>query len=262
MDVLMRRLVSQYGPATDPERAAAMRAYMRELFPYLGIATPARRALSRQVLAGLAPPDEAGLTRVALACWALPEREYQYFACDYLRSHAGVLTPAAMPVLRRLITTKSWWDTVDELASDVVGAVVARHPELLPTMDEWVAGTDPSVGSPSASPRSSALSELWPARVAVLHQLRYKTATDTDRLFRYCTVLAGHRDFFIRKAIGWSLREFAKTDPGAVRDFVAATPELSGLSAREALKNITPRVHGATARPAVTAAPAKPRAPR
>jgi 3-methyladenine DNA glycosylase AlkD len=241
MDEVMRRLILEYRRAGNPERAAAMRAYMRDLFPYLGIPAPLRRAVGRRVLAGLGSPDESVLTRVALACWELSEREYQYFACDYLRRHAGVLTPASLPVLRRLIATKSWWDTVDELASDVVGVMVSHHPALLSTMDQWAYGSDPSTGSPSAAPSSSGLPELWLSRVAILHQLRYKVATDTDRLVRYCTVQARHRDFFIRKAIGWSLREYAKTDPGGVREFVANTPDLSGLSVREALKNIGPR---------------------
>lgn len=251
MDEVLRRLIPRYAGAADAERAVAMRAYMRELFPYLGIPSPARRSLSRAVLAGLPPPDEAALTRVALACWELPEREYQYFAVDYLRRHAAVLSPAALPLVRRLITTRSWWDTVDEIA-DVVGAMVARHPGLVSTMDEWAAGSDPSVGSPSASPASSMLGELWLARVAILHQTRYRAATDTDRLLRYCAAQARHRDFFIRKAIGWALREHAKTDPDIVRDFIAATPELSGLSVREAHKHLGP----------VSSARAKPRAPR
>ena len=217
----MQRLTKEYEAARDPALAAPMTAYMRDLYPFLGIKAPPRRALNRRVLDGLARPDEAQLTEVALACWALPEREYQHFAVDWLRQHAALLTPAFLPTARYLITTKSWWDTVDELAAHLVGPLVARHPALVSTMDDWVTDDD-----------------LWLVRTAILHQLRYKAQTDSDRLFRYCAVNAGHRDFFIRKAIGWALRQYAKTDPYAVRDFVASQPALSNLSVREAVKNL------------------------
>ncbi|GAA2583005.1 DNA alkylation repair protein [Dactylosporangium fulvum] len=218
---LLEHLREVYAGAADPEKAAPMRAYMRDRFEFLGITSAPRRELTRQVLKGRPGPAEGDLTEVALACWALPEREYQHFACDYLRRHAAVLTPAALPAVQTLITTKSWWDTVDILASNVVGVMVAGHPALVSTMDAWAAG-----------------SELWLVRTALLHQLRYKERTDADRLFGYCTRWAGERDFFIRKGIGWALREYSRTDPGAVREFVAAHPELSALSVREATKHL------------------------
>jgi len=219
---LVDRLVEAYGGAADPERASGMRAYMRDQFPFLGIPTPRRRALSRDVLAGSGRPTEDDLRAVALACWDLPEREYQYFACDLLARHAAVCSPAALDTARVLVTTKSWWDTVDALASRFVGSIVARHPAAVSTMDEWVHDGN-----------------LWVARTAILHQLTYRERTDADRLFRYCLAQAGHRDFFIRKAIGWALRQYAWTDPDAVRRFVRAhAASLSTLSQREALKNI------------------------
>ncbi|WP_432987517.1 DNA alkylation repair protein [Dactylosporangium sp. CA-233914] len=219
---LLERLRHVFGAAADPGRAAPMRAYMREQFEFLGIPSVPRRELTRVVLRGAGRPTERDLTRVALACWALPEREYQYFACDYLQKHAKVLTPAALPVLRELVTTRSWWDTVDILASNVAGPLVTAHPQLLSTMDAWTApGTN-----------------LWLVRTAILHQLRYREQTDRDRLFGYCARWAGEPDFFIRKGIGWALREYAKTDPAGVREFVADHPGLSALSKREALKNL------------------------
>jgi 3-methyladenine DNA glycosylase AlkD len=221
-DAVLERLVASYSAARNDERAAAMRAYMRDQFPFLGIPNTQRRSLSREVLTGLPRPGEADLREVALACWKLPEREYQYFACDWLRRHARVCTPDFLATARTLITDRSWWDTVDALAAHLVGPIVANHPATASTMDEWVGEGD-----------------IWLARTAILHQLTYKEATDTERLFRYCLARADHRDFFIRKAIGWALRQYAWTDPGAVRRFVAAhTDRLSPLSVREALKNI------------------------
>jgi 3-methyladenine DNA glycosylase AlkD len=219
---LVPRLVETYGAAADETRAGPMRAYMRDQFPFLGIPTPARRPLTRQVLAGSPKPTEVDLREGALACWALREREYQYFACDWLRANAGVCSPGFLATARTLITTKSWWDTVDALADRVVGAIVADHPSAVSTMEEWLVDED-----------------IWLARTAILHQLTYRERTDPDRLFRYCLTRADHRDFFIRKAIGWALRQYARTDPAAVRSFVAAHRDsLSGLSVREATKHL------------------------
>ncbi|MCF3130251.1 DNA alkylation repair protein [Streptomyces olivochromogenes] len=221
-DTLLERLTGAYSAAADPERAAAMRAYMKDVAPFLGIPTPDRRALSRAVLAGTPRPDESDCTALALRCWELPEREYHYFAVDYLRRHAARCSSGFLPVARHLVTTVPWWDTVDLLAAHLVGALVAADPELVADMDRWIADDD-----------------LWVARTALLHQLRHKERTDADRLFAYCLLQSGHPDFFIRKAIGWCLREYAKTDPEAVRDFLARERgRFAPLTVREALKNI------------------------
>ncbi|WP_328429150.1 DNA alkylation repair protein [Streptomyces sp. NBC_00443] len=221
-DTVLERLTATYGAAADPQRAVAARAYMKDIAPFLGIPTPERRALSRAVLKGTPRPDEADCTAIALRCWELPEREYHYFAVDYLRRHVGRCSSGFLPVTRHLITAVSWWDTVDALAAHVVGGLVAAGPKLTADMDAWIADDD-----------------LWVARTALLHQLRYKDHTDTRRLFAYCLRQSGHTDFFIRKAIGWCLREYAKTDPEAVRDFLAREQgRFAPLSVREALKNI------------------------
>ncbi|MFC0530690.1 DNA alkylation repair protein [Phytohabitans kaempferiae] len=217
---IMGRLASVYEAARDPGRAAAMAAYMRDQFPFLGLPSPAQRALARQVLAGLPRPAEEDLRAVAEACWALPEREYQYFACDWLRRHARACSAGFVATARLLVVTKPWWDTVDALAAHLVGPLASAHPALLSTMDAWVEDED-----------------MWLVRTAILHQLRYRERTDAARLFRYCTRQAGHRDFFVRKAIGWALREYAKTDPAAVRTYLAEH-ELAPLSRREASKNL------------------------
>jgi 3-methyladenine DNA glycosylase AlkD len=219
---VLERLVRTYDAARDPERAAQMAAYLRDQFRFLGLAAPAQRALGRDVVAGLPAPGEHDLREVALACWDLPEREYQYFACDLLRRHAAVPGPDFIATARTLITTKSWWDTIDALATRFVGPLVQRHPLLTATMDAW-SGDD----------------NRWLVRTAILHQLHYGTATDTDRLFGYCTRQAGHPDFFVRKAIGWALRHYARTDPDAVRAYVSEhRNRLSPLSVREASKHL------------------------
>lgn len=174
------------------------------------------------MLADLPRPTEADLRALARRCWALPEREFQYFACDVLIRYAAVPSAGFAATLRELLTTKPWWDTVDPLATGVVGALVRREPAVAAMTDEWAAGPDP-----------------WLIRAALLHQLTYKEDTDPERLFRHCRMCAGREDFFVRKAIGWTLRQYAKVAPDAVRAFVAANEDvLSPLSVREALKNL------------------------
>jgi 3-methyladenine DNA glycosylase AlkD len=218
---LMSRLETGFDRRRDPERAAAMAAYMRDQFEYFGLPAPAVRAVEKAAFAGLPRPSAADLRAVALAGWAREEREYQYVTCDYLRRHVAAADPAFVPVLHTLITTKSWWDTVDPLASRFTGDLVRAYPELVEVMDAW-----------------SVDDNIWLVRTALLFQLHYGTATDTERLFAYCTRQAGHRDFFVRKAIGWALRHYARTDPSEVRAFVAETPSLSPLSRREAMKHL------------------------
>ena len=221
-DELLDRLIRTYNGARDPERAAPAAAYMRNQFPFLGVPAPTQRTLSHAVTAGLPAPTENDLRTVALACWTLDEREYQYFACGWLRNHVRVPGPDFLATARTLITTKSWWDTVDSLATRFVGGLVRRHPVLAGEMDAWAADAN-----------------LWLVRTAILYQLHYGPETDTDRLFGYCTRQAAHPDFFVRKAIGWALRHYARTDPDAVRRYLADNADrLSPLSAREAAKHL------------------------
>ncbi|MET3985596.1 DNA alkylation repair protein [Streptomyces sp. PvR034] len=221
-DALLAGLTAAYPAAADPDRARAMAAYMKDVSPFLGIPTPLRRELTRAVTKDTPAPTEADCAALALRCWRLPEREYRYAAVDYPRRHVKRCGSGFLPVVRHLIVTDPWWDTVDLLAAHTVGPLVAADPALGAVMDEWIGDDD-----------------LWLARTALLHQLAYKGATDADRLFAYCRRRAGHPDFFVRKAIGWSLREYARTDPDAVRAFVGAhRAELAPLSVREALKNL------------------------
>lgn len=220
-DELMRRLSRTYEAARDPRRAASMAAYMRDQFPFLGIPAPTQKALTREALAGLGRPAEPDLAAVALACWARPEREYQYFACGWLRRHARACGAAFIDTARYLIVTKSWWDTVDTLAAHLVGTLVAQHPKLVEHTDAWLLDDD-----------------RWLVRTAILHQLTYQEATDAKRLFGYCAARATHPDFFVRKAIGWALREYARTDRASVRSFVMTHhSRLANLTVREALRN-------------------------
>jgi len=219
-DEVVARLVAAFESAADPARAAPMVAYMKGRFPFLGIGSGPRRSLAKAALAGLPAPDETDVAAVTAACWALDAREYQYAGADYAVRWVRVCTPSFLAVAERLIGEKAWWDTVDVLAAHVVGPLVAATPALRADMDRWLVSDD-----------------LWLARSAILHQLFWKERTDADWLFAACLARAADTDFFLRKAVGWALRQYSKTDEAAVRTFVAEhDAELSGLSKREALK--------------------------
>lgn len=201
----------------DPAKAAAMAAYMRGRFAFLGIPTPQRRLKTQALISAFTGDPVAA----ASALWALPEREYQYVAVDLLRRRPRQLAGKHLPALEDMVLAKSWWDTVDGLAV-TIGDVVLSEPALAGRMDELI-------DSP----------EMWLRRVALLHQLEYKERTDEQRLFRYCLLCAHEPEFFIRKAIGWALRQYARTNPAAVRQFLTINrAQLSGLSWREAAKHL------------------------
>ena len=204
------------------DNAPQMKAYMKDRAEFLGAKTPQRRAASKPFITAGRHATSDQLLAAADACWAEPEREFQYVATDLLRRWNRALEPDSLSRLESLIRTKSWWDTVDALASNVVGSLVARHADLAATMDNWVDDID-----------------FWIARTAILHQLGYGDETDASRLFDYVDRRCGDTEFFIRKACGWALRQYARHDPEAVRTYVLDRGDaLSGLTRREALKHL------------------------
>ncbi|NHZ90990.1 DNA alkylation repair protein [Massilia sp. CCM 8733] len=209
-------------PLADAARAARMSAYMREQFAFHGIHTPARRAALKPLVRSLKGADAGVLLDAAAELWRAPQRECQYAAIDLLATHVKQLDGAHIGALLALARQAAWWDTVDALAV-VVGTVVrADRPLRQPRMDEAVRHAD-----------------LWTRRVAMLHQLGWRADTDLARLFGYAGQLAHEEDFFIRKAIGWGLRDYAHHDPEAVRAFLLARgATLSALTRREAGKHL------------------------
>jgi 3-methyladenine DNA glycosylase AlkD len=204
----------------DPERAAGMGAYMRGQFPFLGLATPRRAQLSRAFLSRARRAEGVDWGFVD-RCWGRPEREFQYLAVDYLRAVQRRLWPADVPRLRRLAVTKSWWDTVDGL-DRIVGAVALEWPEVNEVLLAWSVDDD-----------------IWLRRIAIDHQRHRKDKTDTALLERVIVNNFGVKEFFVNKAIGWSLRDYSKTDPAWVRAFVDRHRDrMAPLSVREASKYI------------------------
>lgn len=205
----------------NPELAKPMENYMRNQFPFLGIKTPEREAILKEYLHEHGQPTSEQFDQVILDLWAMPEREFQNVAMSLLERYTKKAEADHIVLIEQLITTNSWWDTVDMLAGKLVGRLFHRFPELIPEYTErWMDSGN-----------------IWLIRSAILFQLGYKQKTDTQLLFDMIRRSNDSKEFFINKAIGWALRQYAKTDAQAVVEFVEATP-LAPLSVREALKHI------------------------
>lgn len=219
----------------DGDRAEAMSAYMRHLFPFLGLPTPQRRALLKPFLKDWKARAKAqGINRQLVEdCWAAEEREFQYCALDYLAAVSQLLTSQDIPWLRSLVERKSWWDSIDRLDL-LVGEVLWRQPDDALILN-WAQDAN-----------------FWVRRVAIDHQRPRKAQTDTALLEQILALNFGSREFFINKAIGWSLREYSKTDPAWVADFLTRhRGQLAPLSLREAAKRLPEQLRVELALPGV-----------
>ncbi len=204
----------------DESYAVRMASYMRDQFYFHGIQSPKRKLLLRQFLKEFGKPKPEDVPEIVTALWALPQREYQYIAMELLVPAIKHLSPDQIPWVENLVVTKSWWDTVDCLASQTLGSLLIRLEQ-------------PRNGGPD---RWIASDNFWLQRCALIFQLRYKQQTDADLLFEYIGATVDSREFFIQKAIGWALRQYSKTDGDAVIRFVESNSKLAPLSRREALK--------------------------
>ena len=206
--------------AADPAAAAAMSDYMRGKFIFYGIAAPKRRALYRDFLKAEkknGAVDYAFLDR----CWADEHREFQYVVFDYLAALENFLTYDDIFVMEKYVRTKQWWDTID-FFDEIIGGIGLRDRRVNGLMLDWSLDGD-----------------FWIRRIAIDHQLGRKEKTDAALLEKIIVNNLGSNEFFINKAIGWALRDYSKTNPAWVKDFLSRHGgEMSKLSLREAGKYI------------------------
>jgi 3-methyladenine DNA glycosylase AlkD len=204
---------------TDPKVSKDAAAYMRNQFEFLGIKTPLRRELAKDLMGQSKNLSEQELIELCKELWAQHEREFQYIACDLLAKNAKRLSPS---YVKRdapwFIKNKSWWDTVDSVRKSIE-VVVSTNPELKSEMEKWIVNKN-----------------IWMVRSALIHQLTLGSKTDAKLLFRFCEIQAKETEFFIAKAIGWALRSYSYVDAKAVKKFVKEHPELTPLAKREGLK--------------------------
>lgn len=206
----------------NPLVASGQMAYMKGHFPFFGIKTVQRREIQKPFLTKDSLPDSKVIVDLIKELWSLPEREFHYFAQELLFKYHKNPDPDIIQLYEYMVVNKSWWDTVDFIATKLISSYFVRFPECRKEyIDKWLRSEN-----------------LWLKRCALLFQLKYKKDTDTDLLKEAIVQLADSKEFFIRKAIGWVLREYARTDPDWVLDFTEKCP-LSNLSTREALKHIS-----------------------
>lgn len=203
----------------NPAEAAKMTKYLRHKFEFYGIKAPIRRTIQKAIIQEYGMPSLDHLVDLINLLWADPHREMQHFALDLIDKQIKKVDLSFIETLERLITTKSWWDTVDMLAVRQVGHLGKRFPELLPKYpDKWMASNN-----------------MWLQRTAIIFQLKYKEETDIDLIFKYILQLKSSKEFFIQKAAGWVLREYSRTDWELVVDFIENN-DLAPLTKREGLK--------------------------
>ena len=209
----------------SPERARGAAAYMKTQDPFFGVGAQPLRSVIRDLVKVHAPRDQAEYQAQILALWFIPEREGKYAAIEWARHFKACITLEALPLYERLVREGQWWDTVDAIAAHLVGRVLLDHrKKVKPLLEKW-----------------SRDDNLWIRRTALLAHLKHKEATDQKQLLEHCLSLAPEKDFFIRKAIGWALREYSKTAPEVVRAFLDTNRgALSGLSYREGTKRLPP----------------------
>lgn len=219
--VYIDELTAALAPKKNGADAAAMSKYMKGHFPYLGIKSPARKEIQQKWIASL-PKTSINRWDLVYLLWEKDEREYQYIAMDYLnRMPKKDYKVDDHKKLEELLTTKSWWDSVDTLASNAVGTYFQRFPEQIdPIITRW---------------RNS--DNMWLNRTCLIFQLKYKNDVDFDLLKSLIVQYKDVKEFFIQKAIGWSLRQYSKFNPDDVRAFVEEIG-LTGLAKREASKYI------------------------
>lgn len=219
------RIKDSLHAAADPSIAAGQQAYMKSAMPFLGVRMPTVRAVVRETIGEAAPDavDASILTDAATSLWREATfREERYAALAVLASKPLRGDPALLPMHEEMIRTGAWWDLVDEVAHRLRETFDA-DPELMAVeMRVWADDGD-----------------MWVRRAAIISQLGRRGATDLGVLEDAILANAGDSEFFVRKAIGWALRDYGKHDPYWVRAFVTGHPELSPLSRREALKNLS-----------------------
>jgi 3-methyladenine DNA glycosylase AlkD len=204
----------------NPENARAMEQYMRNQFPFFGIKATERRLLVREFVTTYGLPQINQIPDVVTTLWNHPKRECQSAALDLLVRSKKRVSAEHMPLVEWMILTKSWWDTVDVIAPQCCGTLFQQEPPLIDHYAEkWIISGN-----------------FWLRRAALLFQLKYKNTTDEQRLFHYILLNTDSDEFFIQKAIGWALREYSKTAPDAVKQFIKEHDELKSLSRREGMK--------------------------
>jgi 3-methyladenine DNA glycosylase AlkD len=222
MNDYTKKLITLLSANADAEKAKAMSAYLKNNFPFFGIKSPERVSLLKQFLNENKPPQYSEVLEIVSELFNQPQRELHYCAIKILEKRKKEWRKQDIDFFEKMIVTSSWWDSVDTISSALVGEYFIKYPEQIrPITEKWMASNN-----------------IWLQRVCLIFQLSYKNKTDFALLMEYTLQLKDSNEFFIQKAIGWALRQYAKFEPEKVKNFVENNA-LKPLSKREALKHIS-----------------------
>lgn len=217
----INEIEESFKSVANAEYATKMEAYLKNKFKFYGIKRPILKEVSKPFLRKENLPDFDTLIDITKKLWDKPQREYHYFALDLLDKYYKKWTDDYLELFEWMVVNKSWWDTVDIIATNKMGKYLLGNQNLIENYNyKWVNSNN-----------------MWLNRVAILFQLKYKNQTDLELLFSNIQQHKDSNEFFIQKAIGWALREYSKTNQKIVAEFVE-NEELKPLSSREALKII------------------------
>lgn len=219
MEDFIITLTKELEKKANSKIAAEQKAYMRGQFEYYGIKTPIRRHIQKPFFIKAFLPQKEVAIQIAKSLWSKPQRDYQYIAQELLFKYTKQIEKDDISIFEFMVVNKSWWDTIDFIASKLMAAYFVKYPEKRKFyVDKWLNSNN-----------------MWLQRSALLFQLKYKEKLDAELLSYTIEKLLGSKEFFINKAIGWVLREYSRINPKWVSDYVDVT-SLSNLSKREALR--------------------------
>ena len=218
---MVAHVQKRLGDQADAGKAVEMAAYMKTKMPFYGVQKPDRLPIIRELRDNFAPADQKEYEAAVLALWRLKHREEKYMAINYAALFKKFITPASLPLYEKLIREGQWWDFVDAISGDLLSKVLLNYPaQARPIIDDY--SNDP---------------DFWIRRASLLAHLGHKQQTSHIHLFAYCKKMADEKEFFIRKAMGWILREYSKVEPDRVLKFIQDNKQsLSPLTLREGSK--------------------------
>lgn len=222
-DELVKFIRSEFEGLADEAKAGPMAAYMKTEMPFYGIQKPERIPVYKVMKQEFPAQTQSQYESAIKALWKLPHREEKYAALEFAKQNKRFITVKSYPLYRSLIESGAWWDLVDDIATNLISdSYAGERAAIKPIIEEWIDDSD-----------------IWIRRTAILAHNHHKAKTDWQQLFDHCLRRAHEKEFFIRKAIGWALREYSYVNPQAVKAFLQKNKaQLSALSFKEGAKQL------------------------
>lgn len=221
MKSYFNQLKSAFEANANPVLAVSMKKYMRDQFDYYGIPSPRRKEIVKEIFGSFKLNDKVNFAEFVELCWSQPQREFKYAAMEVSIRQIRKMDPTDIGLFENLIARDSWWDTVDGLAPHIIGSIILKNPELRNFYcSKWIESEN-----------------FWYQRSAIILQLMFRQQTDFELLCKLILRRADSKEFFVRKASGWALRQYSKIDPDSVEQFILKN-KISPLAVREGMRLI------------------------